>query len=243
MKTALITGASGELGRAISLQVCEDHNVHLLIHYNSNQEEAEKLKESILKKGYSCDIICFDITNKADVDESLNSWIKRNQDKTISIIVNNAGIKDDKLLMWMDEQSWKNVIDVSLNGMYNVTSTLIRPLLQNRWGRVVNIVSLSGLKGVAGQVNYSAAKGGVIAATKALAQEVAKRNITVNAVAPGFIRSKMTDDQDNDQYKSLIPMNRFGDPEEVAHLVSFLVSEKASYITGEVININGGVYS
>ncbi|MBP9793048.1 MAG: SDR family oxidoreductase, partial [Flavobacterium sp.] len=143
----------------------------------------------------------------------------------------------------MTHEDWSNVINTSLNGFFNVTNFFIQKMLRNKYGRIVNMVSVSGVKGTAGQTNYSAAKGAVVAATKALAQEVAKRNITVNAVAPGFIRTDMTGDLDEKELSKLIPANRFGEAEEVADLVAFLASKKASYITGEIVNINGGIYS
>ena len=158
-------------------------------------------------------------------------------------MINNAGVTQDGMFMWMEESQWKNVLDVSLNGFYNLSKAIIQKMLRNRYGRIVNIVSISGQKGNPGQVNYSAAKAGVIGATKALAQEVAKRNVTVNAVAPGFIRTDMTKELPEDELKKMIPMNRFGEPEEVADLVSFIASKKANYITGEIINLNGGIYS
>ena len=145
--------------------------------------------------------------------------------------------------MWMNPEDWTSVMNTNVNGFFNVTQFFIQKMLRNRFGRIVNIVSLSGVKGTAGQTNYSAAKGAIISATKALAQEVAKRNITVNAVAPGFIKSDMTSDLDEKELIKMVPLNRFGEAEEVADLVSFLVSKKSSYITGEIININGGIYS
>lgn len=243
MEVALITGASGEIGSAIALQLAIDHDFHLLLHYNNNIEPLKTIELKIREFGGSCEVIKFDLTNRSEVTRALNNWTENNKDSIISVIINNAGVKEDGLFMWMKENDWDKVIDTSLKGFYNVTQHLIQPMLKNRFGRIVNIVSLSGLKGVPGQVNYSAAKGGVISATKALAQEVAKRNITVNAVAPGFINSEMAKDQNNEMFKSLIPMGRFGEASEVAHLVSFLVSRKSSYITGEVININGGIYT
>ena len=173
----------------------------------------------------------------------LEQWKESNPDKFISVLVNNAGITDDKLFIWMQENDWDSVIDVTLKGMYNVTQQVIRPMLHKRTGRIINISSLSGLKGIAGQTNYSAAKAGLIGATKALAQEVAKRNITVNAIAPGFIHTAMVNETEIEKYLPLIPAGRIGQPEEVAHLVSFLASDRSAYITGEVININGGLYS
>jgi 3-oxoacyl-[acyl-carrier protein] reductase len=159
------------------------------------------------------------------------------------VLVNNAGIRQDALLIWMDEDQWKNVLGASLNGFYYVTKLVVNGMLLQRYGRIVNIVSLSGLKGMPGQTNYSAAKAGVIGATKALAQEVARRGVTVNAVAPGFVRTDMTTDLNEKELKALIPMQRFGEPEEVADAVAFLASPEASYITGNVLSINGGLYS
>jgi len=173
----------------------------------------------------------------------MTAWHEANKENFISVLVNNAGITRDGLFMWMPEKDWDDVINISVKGMYNVTQTVINPMLRKRAGRVINVASLSGLKGVPGQTNYSAAKGAMIAATKALAFEVAKRKITVNAVAPGFIKSDMTEGLDEKELSKLVPMERFGNADEVAHLVSFLASDKAAYITGEVININGGIYS
>ncbi len=161
----------------------------------------------------------------------------------IEVLVNNAGIKDDVLMMWMKDEQWENVMQTNLDSFFYVTRQVLNGMLMKRYGRIINVVSLSGLKGLPGQTNYSAAKGGVIAATKALAQEVGRRGITVNAVAPGFIKTDMTENISEKDMKALIPVNRFGTAEEVAHLVAFLVSPESGYITGEVISINGGMYS
>ena len=193
--------------------------------------------------GATGEILKFDVANAEETKQVLNNWTDKNPDAIVEIIVNNAGITKDNLFMWISQDDWSNVINTSLNGFYNVTHFFINKLLRNRYGRIVNIVSVSGLKGTPGQTNYSAAKAAVIGATKALAQEIAKRNVTVNAVAPGFIETDMTDDLDQKELVKLIPANRFGKADEVADLVSFLVSKKSSYITGEVININGGIYS
>ncbi|MCX6284774.1 MAG: SDR family oxidoreductase, partial [Bacteroidetes bacterium] len=163
--------------------------------------------------------------------------------KYIQVLVNNAGIRKDALLMWMKNEEWNEVLNTNLNSFLYITRFLLKDMLINKSGRIINVVSLSGIKGLPGQANYSAAKGGVIAATKALAQEIAKKNVTVNAVAPGFIRTDMTKDLDEAQLKMMIPMGRFGRPEEVASAVSFLASDAASYITGSVINVNGGLYT
>ena len=197
----------------------------------------------VQENGSTGEILQFDVADAKDVKNKLDTWLENNKDGIIEVIVNNAGIAKDGLFMWMPKEDWDSVINTSVNGFFNVTNHLMQPMLRNRYGRIVNLVSVSGVKGTAGQTNYSAAKGAIVAATKALAQEVGKRKITVNAVAPGFIKSDMTADLDEKELKKMIPVNRFGEAEEVADLVSFLVSNKASYITGEIININGGIYS
>ncbi|WP_026630165.1 3-oxoacyl-ACP reductase FabG [Dyadobacter alkalitolerans] len=243
MSCALVTGASRGLGRAIAVQLAKDHGLYILVNYSSNQAAAEETLAEIVAGGGNGELLQFNVQTKTEVDEALNKWRERNEEKHISVLVNNAGITRDGLFMWMPEQDWDDVMNISAKGLFNVTQNAIQQMLRKRSGRIVNIASVSGMKGVAGQTNYSAAKGAIIAATKALAQEVAKRKITVNAVAPGFITSDMTKDLNEAELKQMIPMNRFGQAEEVAHLVSFLVSDKAAYITGEVININGGIYS
>ncbi|TKT90924.1 3-oxoacyl-ACP reductase FabG [Dyadobacter frigoris] len=243
MNCALVTGASRGLGRAIAVQLAKDHGLFILVNYSTNQEAAEETLTEIKANGGNGELLQFNVQTKTEVDEALNGWKEANPDNFISVLVNNAGITRDGLFMWMPEKDWDDVLNTSTKGLFNVTQNVIQQMLRKRTGRIVNIASVSGLKGVAGQTNYSAAKGAMIASTKALAQEVAKRKITVNAVAPGFITSDMTKDLNEDELKQMIPMNRFGKAEEVAHLVSFLASEKASYITGEVININGGIYS
>lgn len=242
-KFALVTGGSRGIGRAVCIQLAKDLDYKLLINYSSNKEAALKTLKEVEELGGKGEIIQFDVTNSEAVIKSFDEWHKENEDAIIEVIVNNAGITKDGLFMWMKPEDWNSVINTSLNGFYNVTNTLIQKLLVNKYGRIINMVSVSGLKGTPGQVNYSAAKAAVIGATKALAQEVAKRNVTVNAVAPGFIKSDMTAELDEKELKKMIPANRFGEAEEVAHLVSFLASPKSSYITGEVININGGIYS
>ena len=193
--------------------------------------------------GATAEIIQFNVTDFEEVKTALTKWQDDNPEAVVEAIVNNAGITKDGLFMWMSPEDWTSVINTSLNGFFNVTNFFIQRMLRNKYGRIINMVSVSGVKGTAGQTNYSAAKGAVVAATKALAQEVGKRNITVNAVAPGFIRTDMTSDLDEKELVKLVPANRFGEADEVADLVSFLASRKASYITGEVININGGIYS
>lgn len=243
IKYALVTGGSRGIGKAICVQLAKDSEYRIIINYRGNKEAALDTLSQIETLGGNAELLQFDVANLVQVTEALDSWQEANKNGVIEVIVNNAGITKDNLFMWMKKEDWNSVIDTSLNGFFNVTNHLIQKLLVNRYGRIINMVSVSGLKGTAGQTNYSAAKGAVIGATKALAQEVAKRKITVNAVAPGFIASDMTSELDEKELKKMIPINRFGNVEEVAHLVSFLASDKASYITGEVVNINGGIYS
>jgi 3-oxoacyl-[acyl-carrier protein] reductase len=242
-KCALVTGGSRGIGRAVCIQLATDHDYHLLINYNSNEEAALQTLKSVEEVGGSAEIMQFNVADAEGTKAALTKWEDYNPDALVEVIVNNAGITKDGLFMWMKPEDWSSVIDTSLNGFFNVTNHFIKKLLVNKYGRIINMVSVSGLKGTPGQTNYSAAKGAVIAATKALAQEVAKRNVTVNAVAPGFIKTDMTSELDEKELKRMIPANRFGEAEEVAHVVSFLVSKKSSYITGEIINVNGGIYS
>jgi len=243
MKCALITGGSRGIGRAICNKLSQESEYHILINYHSNEDAANETLRLVKENGNTGEILQFDVADSDAVKSSLDFWQENNPDALIEVVVNNAGITKDGLFMWMPKQDWDSVINTSLNGFFNVTNYVIQKMLRNRYGRIVNMVSVSGVKGTAGQTNYSAAKGAIVAATKALAQEVAKRKITVNAVAPGFIKSDMTANLDEKELKKMIPANRFGEPEEVADLVSFLASKKASYITGEIININGGIYS
>ena len=242
MKCALVTGGSRGIGRAVCLKLA-GMGYYILINYRSNEQEANNTLAAIKLGGGNGELLQFDVASKDAIQSSLGGWMTVNPDKTIEVLVNNAGIKDDGLMMWMKDEQWDNVLQTSLDGFFYVTRTVLNAMLLKRYGRIINVVSLSGLKGMAGQVNYSAAKAGVIGATKALAQEVGKRNITVNAVAPGFIKTDMTEGLPEAELKKMIPANRFGTPEEVAHAVGFLASPEAAYITGNVINVNGGLYS
>lgn len=242
MRYALVTGGSRGIGRAICVKLAEEGH-YVIINYTSKQDEAENTLKMVREKGADGEIIKFDVSNQAEVDAVLGGWIEKNPDKTIEILVNNAGIRKDQLLMWMSNAEWNGVMDISLGGWYNVTRLIIKGMLVKKYGRVVSVVSLSGLKGLPGQTNYSAAKAAVIGATKALSQEVGRRGITANCVAPGFIKTDMTEGINEKDYKQLIPVNRFGTSEEVADSVIFLASEKASYITGQVLSVNGGLYS
>lgn len=239
MKYALVTGGGRGIGRSVCIKLAE-MGYHVLINYKNNDAEAAKTLELIKGAG---ELLKFDVSNSAQVANTLTEWMELHPEEYIEVLVNNAGIRKDNLLLWMTGEEWHQVVDTGLNGFFNVTQPLLKNMLTKRFGRIINIVSLSGIKGLPGQTNYSAAKGGIIAATKALAQEVAKKKVTVNAVAPGFIRSDMTSDLDEDELKKLIPSGRFGMPEEVADLVGFLASPQASYITGEIISINGGLYT
>lgn len=243
MKYAIVTGGSRGIGRAICKKLAEDTDYHILINYQSNEAAALTTLQEVQSVGGNGEIIQFDVANQQEVSAALTRWQEDNPDAVVEVIVNNAGITRDGLFMWMPQQDWQDVINTSLNGFYNVTNFFIQKLLRNKYGRIINMVSVSGVKGTPGQTNYSAAKGALVGATKALAQEVAKRKITVNAVAPGFIKTDMTSDLNEDELVKLVPANRFGEAEEVADLVSFLASKKSGYITGEVININGGIYS
>ncbi len=243
MKCAIVTGGSRGIGRAVCIKLAEEKNYHILINYASNETAAKETLAKVEELGATGEILKFDVANAEETLNVLTEWQDKNPDAIVEVIVNNAGITRDGLFMWMQREDWNSVINTSLNGFFNVTNFFIQKLLRNKYGRIINMVSVSGVKGTAGQTNYSAAKAALVGATKALAQEVAKRNITVNAVAPGFIRTDMTQDFNEDEMKAMIPANRFGEAEEVADLVAFLASRKASYITGEVVNINGGIYS
>ena len=241
-KYALVTGGSRGIGKAIALKLAlEGYNI--LIVYRSNEEEAQKTVALIRELAVEGEALSCDVSNKKEVDQVIGAWMEADKQRVVEILVNNAGIRQDALMLWMTDEQWKDVIGSSLDGFYNMTRQVMNGMLTRRYGRIVNVVSLSGLKGMPGQTNYSAAKAGVIGATKALAQELARRNVTVNAVAPGFIRTDMTKDLNEQELKALIPMQRFGEPEEVAEAVVFLASPKASYITGAVLSINGGLYS
>jgi 3-oxoacyl-[acyl-carrier protein] reductase len=239
MKCALVTGGSRGIGRAICAKLAA-MGYHVLINYKSNTEEANNTLKQI---GGNGELLQFDVADKKDINKVLGDWITTNEGNVIEVLVNNAGIREDSLMAWLKDEQWDSVIKTSLDSFFYVTRLVLEGMMMNRYGRIVNVVSLSGLKGHAGQTNYSAAKAGVIGATKALAQEVGRSGITVNAVAPGFIKTDMTEGLDEKELKKQIPVNRFGLPEEVAHAVGFLASKEAGYITAEVLSINGGLYS
>jgi 3-oxoacyl-[acyl-carrier protein] reductase len=242
MKSALVTGGSRGIGRAICLKLAA-MGYYMLVNFKSNTQEAENTLAQIKENGGDGELIRFDVTDRDQVKQVLGNWIEKNPEQPFEILVNNAGIKDDSLMAWMKDEQWDAVIKTSLDGFFIVTRTVLDSMLLNRYGRIINIVSLAGLKGLPGQTNYSAAKAGVIGATKVLSQEVGRSGITVNAIAPGFIKTDMTEGMDEKELKKMIPVNRFGTVEEVAHAVGFLASREAGYITGQVLSVNGGLYS
>jgi 3-oxoacyl-[acyl-carrier protein] reductase len=242
MKYALVTGGSRGIGRAVSVKLAK-MGFFVLINYNTNRQEAENTLQLVREQGSDGDILKFNVASQEEIEKELGQWLAAHEGVYIQVLVNNAGIRRDALVMWMKNEEWHDVLDTNLHSFLYVTRFLIKDMLIKKSGRIINVVSLSGLKGLPGQANYSAAKAGVIGATKALAQEIAKKNVTVNAVAPGFIKTDMTKDLDESQLKAMIPMGRFGKPEEVAAIVGFLASDEASYITGAVVNVNGGLYT
>jgi 3-oxoacyl-[acyl-carrier protein] reductase len=243
MKYALVTGGSRGLGRAVCLKLAAQ-GWPVVINYQSNAAAAEETKRLIEEQGGQAELLRFDVSKKEEVEAALDQWEASHEADYIAVLVNNAGIRRDNVMFMMGDEEWHSVLDTSLNGFFYITRRLLKHMMPRlRGGRIVNMASLSGLKGMAGQTNYSAAKAALIGATKALAQEVAARGVTVNAVAPGFIDTDMTKDLPQEELKQLIPVGRFGRPEEVAAAVAFLVSEEAAYITGEVISVNGGLYT
>jgi 3-oxoacyl-[acyl-carrier protein] reductase len=242
MKCALITGGSRGIGKAICARLASE-GYYVLINYKNNQTEADKTLSLIKEQNNNGGLLQFDVADKDAIKSTLGKWIENNPEKNIEVLVNNAGIKDDALMSWMNDEQWDNIIKTNLDSFFYVTRIVLAQMLAKKYGRIINIVSLSGLKGMAGQTNYAAAKSGVIGATKSLAQEVARYGITVNAVAPGFIKTDMIEGLDEKELSKIIPAKRFGLPEEVAHAVNFFVSKEASYITAQVLSINGGLYS
>ena len=243
MKYALVTGGSRGIGKAISLKLASQ-GIPVLVNYLKNQEAAQAVVDEINNNGGHAEMLHFDVSVPQSIESALEVWENQHPDDYISILVNNAGIRRDNVMFMMPEEDWHQVLDTTMNGFFYVTRRLLKHMMpRKRGGRIINIASLSGVKGLPGQTNYSAAKAALIGATKALAQEVAGRNVTVNAIAPGFIETDMTRDLPQEDLKKMVPVGRFGRPEEVAALVAFLASDDSAYITGEVININGGLYT
>ena len=235
---ALITGASRGIGAAIAVRLAEA-GYDIWLNYRSNHEAAEATAAQIRDLGRECTLAPFDVSDASATAEALESLMK---DECPYVLVNNSGINRDGLLFWMSRENWKDVLDVSLDGFYHVTSRVVGLMMQKKRGRIVNIVSTSGQTGMPGQVNYSAAKAGLIGATRALAKEVARSGVLVNAVSPGFIETDMTKDLPKAEILKMIPLHRFGTCKEVAAAVAFLCSDEASYMTGQVLNVNGGIY-
>ena len=242
MKYALITGASRGLGKAIAIRLAKD-GFAVIINYQSNKEAAEDTLKQVQEAGGVGELLPFDVSDPQAIETALESWQNVHPDEYISVLVNNAGIRQDNLMIFMQDEQWNRVLDTTLNGFFHITRRLLKDMMTHRNGRIINMASLSGLKGMPGQANYSAAKAALIGATKALAQEVAARKVTVNAIAPGFISTDMTKELNEAELKKLVPLGRFGKPEEVAALTAFLASDEAGYITGQVISINGGLYT
>lgn len=239
-KYALITGASRGIGRAIAERLSQD-GYTVIINYKNNEQAALQCQQAIEAAGGQAELLPFDVTDGAAIEAALTAWDATHEGEHISVLVNNAGIRRDGLMVFMDENDWHEVLRTTTEGFYYTTHHVLSGMLRARQGRIVNITSISGVSGLPGQANYSAAKAALIGATKALSKEVAARKVTVNAVAPGFIATDMTADLDEAELKKTIPAGRFGKPEEVAALVSFLCSDEAAYITGQVIAIAGGM--
>lgn len=238
MKRALVTGGSGGIGAAICRRLAAD-GYHVIVHANRGRDKAEAIVKEIIVAGGSAEAVAFNVTERAATSAALEQLLEVGP---IQVLVNNAGIHADAVFPGMSAEQWHSVLDVSLNGFFNVTQPLTMPMIRTRWGRIITISSVAGIIGNRGQVNYSAAKGALHAATKSLALELASRGITVNAVAPGIIATDMIAGSfDADAIKNLVPMKRAGKPEEVADLVAFLASDRAAYISGQVISINGGM--
>ena len=237
-RRALVTGGSGDIGSAICRQLAAD-GFQVIVHANSNLSKAEAVVESILAAGGQAEALAFDVTDRQASETALTKVLEAGP---IQVLVNNAGIHDDAPLAGMRHEQWSSVIDVSLNGFYNVTRPLVMPMMRSRWGRIISTSSIAGVMGNRGQVNYAAAKAALHGASKSLAMELASRGVTVNVIAPGIIAGSMTEDVfPEEQIKQMVPAKRAGTPEEVAAVAGFLASDAAAYVSGQVIGVNGGM--
>lgn len=237
-RRALVTGGSGGLGRAICERLAAS-GLHVIVHANQGLARAQALVDELQTSGASAEAVAFDVTDRQATAAALEQLLEAGP---IQVLVNNAGIHDDAVFAGMQGGQWDRVLDVSLNGFFNVTQPLTLPMLRTRWGRIINVSSVTAVAGNRGQVNYAAAKGGLHAASRSLALELASRGVTVNVVAPGIIASGMAEGQFSaEAVRQMVPMQRAGQPQEVAELVEFLASERAAYITGQVISVNGGM--
>jgi len=243
MKYALVTGGSRGIGKSVAIKLAKE-GWPVIINYRSNQEAAQATLNEIVAAGGTAELLPFNVASPEETEAAIDRWEAAHPDDWVGVLVNNAGIRRDGTMFMMSDNDWHSVLDTTLNGFFYITRRLLKHMMpRKRGGRIINMASLSGLKGLPGQANYSAAKAALIGATKALAQEVAPRGVTVNAVAPGFIATDMTSDLDEGELKKMIPAGRFGRPEEVAALTAFLASDDAAYITGQAISINGGLYT
>jgi 3-oxoacyl-[acyl-carrier protein] reductase len=240
MKYALITGGSRGIGRAVCLKLAE-MGYPILVNYQSNKLAAEETQSLIKASGGEAELLPFDVADGTAVEQVLNEWQSSHADDYVAVLVNNAGVRRDNYMFWMDDEEWSSVLNTNLNGAFYVTRAVVKYMMNRKWGRIINIVSISGVNGMSGQTNYSAAKAGLIGMTKSLALEAAKKRVTVNAIAPGFIETDMTKELNQGELAKLIPLGRFGKPEEVAEVAAFLAAENAGYITGQVINVSGGL--
>ncbi|MEL7162922.1 MAG: SDR family NAD(P)-dependent oxidoreductase [Bacteroidota bacterium] len=238
-KYALVTGGSRGIGRATCLELAR-MGYNVLINYFTNAEAAAEAARQVNAIGQLAVCLQFDISEEEQVDSVLGGWIEENPECTIEILVNNAGLRRDNLFVWINKKEWKSVFNTNVDGFYHVSRRVLRTMLKQRYGRIVNVVSMAGVIGPQGQTHYAASKAALIAATKSLSKEVGKRNVTVNSVAPGYIRTEMIADVNEEERAQMIPVKRFGEPAEVASLIGFLCSDRASFITGETLNIDGG---
>lgn len=238
---ALVTGGSRGIGRAICLKLAEE-GFNLLINYRSNRERAQQTLTEVREFGVEAQLIPFDIGDSKAVREQLGGWIQSNPDKFIEVLVNNAGVRRDNLMIFMKEEEWEEVINTNLNSFFYVTKQVLRKMLTKKSGSIINVSSQSGSTGWKGQVNYSAAKSGLFGATKSLAIELGTKNIRINSITPGFIKTEMIEEIPEDQYKEIVALKRFGTADEVANLVAFLASDRSSYVNGQVITIDGGYH-